>query len=334
MLLIGETHYIKEKFSHYNEILLSVDSLGGKYNNAALFVEMGPSLDYALRRKYAEGDSTFVRRYFEHVYSVIDYELSAHWLKFEKLLDDCINHYSGKTIHFEIHSVDIERFYRMVAFVLKDMLIQNQCKAHKTLEKLDSILNAKSYPTTEDRRQQLLSIANSIKCKLKPEDQVFLTRLKKALLPFYNKSNPRDQLMADQITSLINDSTFYFGIFGAGHTLPEVEHCTLNDNCEKLFCPDARSKGRYPMLYHLEQLPNLYIYKVFILCHYWGKPTANKKWWVVKKNSWENEEDRAFLEKVIPEFGYFRGFTATYPELANLAKYADYLIYYYISDYE
>lgn len=325
IFLIGESHFIKEKYNEIKTFAFEKISDLKKGDKISFFFELPYTLNYAFNQIKEHGDTTVFNEWFNHLYQTRNQFPSYFWTDYKAMMLELIEFANQKEIELELIGIDTEIELRRTAFILSQF-------DNKIDLSIDSLLNSDYIKNDSLTRNLLLKRVNTLSKVSNDKIELdILETLKKSLIIDCTICLDRDQFMLENFMRRY-DSTknLNFVSLGLDHIVSKHDFSKASSLFRMKYKIDTTNyQSFYELLNYNLKKKTL---RVGILAFKNKLKFANTSKPVDYKVLMSDEE-KHYLEGQLLDKDVYRIYLTENKALNNLAEQLDYLILYKVSHY-
>jgi len=324
IFLIGESHFVKEKFDEIKSLYIEKISELKKGDKVTFFFELPYSLNYAFSQIKENNDTTLFSQWFSHLYHLKDEKATSFWLDYKSMIIDLLNISKAKEIDIDLCAIDTEVKLRRTVFILSNIVDNPQ---------MDSLLAENEIENSEANKSILIDNIDSLLLFVDDEKiRHLLMNIKRGLSVKYLICKKRDAFMHEMfVENFKAESSLNFVFVGLSHAVSKHDFTDAGIFYALKYIDDAEGYMSFYDMLDSDMKRKTYRVGILALNHVLtgGSFSAPKYY----KNIMTKKE-RLFLENNIQEDGVYRGVTRNTKKLRKLSKHLDYIIIYHSSGYK
>tara|TARA_B100000508_G_scaffold24343_1_gene17473 strand:+ start:2426 stop:3505 length:1080 start_codon:yes stop_codon:yes gene_type:complete len=320
IILIGETHFVKEKYSEIKTIVFKhLDSLAiGE--TASIFFELPFSLNYVFNKMRTEGDTSLFLDWFNHLYQKKGQPPSYFWTDYRDLFLDLIRYADKKDVRLNLKGIDKELEYRRTAYILS--LFQSKLDT-----RIDSFLNVEYMRNDSTERKFLIDYVNeSMHYTNNIIELEILEKLSHSLLIECTVCSERDLFIKNNFFNHYSQNDkLVIGTFGLDHIIESHDFSQASEYFKMKYLIDTSGYESFYTL--IKEEINQPITRLGIISLKQGM----KYYDIERPNDYDHimlNKERLFIEALMSDKEVIRIYPSHYNELKNLSSHLDYLIIY------
>lgn len=325
IFLIGESHFVKEKYDEIKAFAFEKISNLKKGDKISFFFELPYTLNYAFNQIKEHGDTTVFNEWFNHLYQTRNQLPSYFWTDCRDMILELMDFADQKEIELELVGIDTELEFRRTAFILTQF-------DYKVDHNIDSLLNLNYIKNDSLTRRLLLNQVDELsKISQSKIELNILETLKESLTIDCTICLDRDQFMLANFMRFY-DSTTQLNFISLG-----VDHIVSKHDFSK-------ASSLFKMKYKIDTIGHKSFYELLnndLKTQTWrvGILALNNKLKfanISKARDYTalmNVKERRYLENQLLDKDVYRENLTENKALKNLAEQLDYLIIYKVSHY-
>jgi hypothetical protein len=325
IFLIGEAHFVKEKYDEIKAFTFEKINDLNKGDKVSFFFELPYTLNYAFNRFKEYGDTTVFLEWFNHLQGAKNDSVSYFWTDCRDMILELIDFADQKEIELEIVGIDTELEFRRTAFILSQF-------DYKVDNNIDSLLNLDYIKNDSLTRRLLLNQVDELSKISKSKIELnILETLKKSLTIDCTICLDRDQFMLTNFMRFYDSTTqLNFVSLGLDHIVSKHDFSKASSLFRMKYKIDTIGHQSFYELLNNDLKGQ--IWRVGILALNNKLKFAN----ISKPRDYTelmNTKERDYIEKQLFDKGIYRVNLRNNKALTNLGEQLDYLIIYKVSHY-
>lgn len=326
IFLIGEMHFVQEKYDEIKKLTFSQLNRLKKGEKVSFYFELPYSLNYAFSKINENGDLSIFMNWFNHLYQFKVSTPSYFWTDYRDMIIDILDYSNKNGINIELFGIDIELELRRTVFILSSF-------ENKTTNIVDSLLHL-DYIENDDLTKKLIinEIDKMININTGDLELNILNTLKESLSIECDICLDRDEFMLKNfIKTYSSDTKANFISLGLDHIVNQHNFSTASPLFKSKYKMDTTNyKSFYTMLENDLKEKTI---RIGIL----SLNNKLKSFNILKPSNLDNlmsQNEREYLEKALSETNVLRIDLNKQELYKNLSNQLDFLIIYNTSHYK
>ncbi|MBC9811205.1 hypothetical protein H9Y05_01840 [Crocinitomicaceae bacterium CZZ-1] len=326
IFLIGENHFIKEKYDEIKAFTFDQLKQLKKGEKASFYFELPYTLNFAFHKIKEQGDTTVFYEWFHHLYQSKNEPPSYFWIDYRDMILALIEYADKKEIELELMGIDTELEFRRTAFILS----QFDSKVGTTI---DSLLNL-DFISNDRLTRNILN--NHIDKLLEiPHEEIelaILRTLKKSLMIDCTICVDRDLFMLSNFMKSYDSTVpLHFISLGLDHIVSKHDFSNASSLFTTKYKMDTISYQSFYELMDKDFKEKTWRVGILALNHKLKYANISKP---VDLKTLMDEMERIYIEEQLLDNDIYRANLSKNKALINLSKQLDYIIIYKTSHYK
>lgn len=325
IFLIGESHFVKEKYDEIKAFTFEKINNLNKGDKISFFFELPYTLNFAFNRLSKHGDTAVFNEWFNHLYQTRNQFPSYFWTDYKAMILELIAFADQKEIELELIGIDTELEFRRTAFILSQF-------DNKIDLSIDSLLNSDYIKNDSLTRNILLKQVYELsKISQNKIELDILETLKKSLTIDCTICLDRDQFMMSNFARLYDKTTqLNFVSLGLDHIVSKHDFSNASPLFRMKYKIDTTNHQSFYELLNSDLKKQTCRVGILALNNKLKFANTSKH---VDYKTLMNVKEQHYLEDQLLDKDVYRVNLRENKALNNLAEQLDYLIIYKVSHY-